>query len=132
MVPADSSAPAALPTELQALLDLGCAVAVAVKAKIASGGKFGIADLSTVMVLVPQISPAFSNIQAVPAEIESLGLVGAEQVVSYVVSKVGIVDAKTINVLNAGVSIAASVYGLIVALKPAPVVAAAPVAAPAV
>ena len=114
----------AAPKELYALIDFLCSLGGAVAQIKAEGGKLGFADISLFMGLIPQLSPAFSNISAVPGEVEALAKADQEALVAYIGRKLSIVDAHAQDVLKAALAVGSSAYGLYKAVQSPKVVGA--------
>lgn len=104
-------------TELYALVDLLCGVVSAALTIKAEGGKIGMQDLSLAMTLIPQLSPAFSNIQAVPSELEALQPADQVALVAHIAGKLSVVDSHAQSILAASLQAGSALYNLYKAIE---------------
>ncbi len=84
---------------------------------IAEDGSFSVIELAKFSNLMPELLPAFASIGMVPAEVKALTFSDDEALVLHVVAKLGVTNAKAVNIITASLKLAADAYDLIKAIK---------------
>lgn len=104
--------------ELKELLDLALA-GVEVGVKISADKKVDITDLGHLLILVPKVEPAFAGVGEVPSELADLSTEEAAEVVTHVMAKLMIEDAKAKLVVEKALKALVANYELVKAVKAA-------------
>lgn len=80
-------------------------------------GKIDFSDLAQLMLLVPNLQPAFDDIDEVPKEVKDLDAAEAQELATYIVTELGVVEGKTAEIINASLGLLVSGYKLYAAIK---------------
>lgn len=103
--------------ETKELLDLGFSVAGAIKSSMADG-KIGLEDLGQMMLVIPKLSPAFTNIALVPKELGDLDASEQKELLDYAAQKLGeLGEGKLVLIVTASLKLGLAALELYVAVK---------------
>lgn len=101
--------------ELKDVLDLALAVGTVIK-QVMADGKVGLEDVSTFLTLIPAIGPAVEKIDQIPGELKDLTEAELAELVSHVMAKLAVDDARARGIIQASLNVAAAGFGLVKAI----------------
>lgn len=103
--------------ETKEVCDLVVDIAKVILEAKKNDGKFSIEDIGLLLKLIPSLSPAFADMNKIPAELKDLSAEEGIELISHVATRLGLEEGKAKNIVEASLKTLVSVYALVVAIK---------------
>lgn len=80
-------------------------------------GKIDLSDLGFLMTMLPHLQPAFDDASKIPTEVKDLDAAEAQELATFIVTELGVVEGQTAEIINASLGLLVSGYKLYAAIK---------------